>query len=161
MKHKLTDDEAQAWAYLGGFCTETEEKNGKTIPSRQAYYKAGSPEEQRSRQALANILRGNAPIHWRLREELANLFDPNEEDNPRQIKIAFRKRGTRTDSLRETVIASFIRDEVNTHGQTEAAFEEAAKRFGMKRSAVVRIWGRKRPTFEALGELKPLSPTKS
>ena len=140
------DDLSEARALLDGYLEE--DAKGKL---RLKYLKPGSEKERSARQALARVLRGNAPLEPQLRDSLASLLDPDPPEwQQRKIIIKARRPGGLTDHDRNTQIAYHIRDEVERGETVTAAIASAAENFAISPDMVTKIWSGYRPLLERI-----------
>jgi|SRR5579862_1526843 len=111
---------------------------------RRKYLELGSGMEQEARRALARLLRTNQ-LNMQLREELASLFDP-DQDSPgwqqRGIKITNRRRGRSLDHIAATEILQHIADVVRSGLSKNKAFVSAAEKYSISEEMAKRIWQR-------------------
>lgn len=104
------------------------------------------------RQALAMMLRSNAPLSRYVREALAdNIAVDDEAPWPRKIEFGFRQEGKRRDLRFEGAITSFIERHLIDSGKVEVGIEAAIKEFGLEERMVWRYWSRYAKAMEAMG----------
>src|SRR5262249_15743149 len=91
-----------AWTLLIGFVDEARQR------PETRYLVKGRAEEVEARRAIARLLGSKYPLDPQLRDQLANLFDPDLLWEQRTIEFVFRRQGTPTDHIRNTRIAPII-----------------------------------------------------
>jgi hypothetical protein len=105
------------------------------------------------RQALAMLLRSNAPLSRHVREELADHIAVDDVAPwPRKIEFGFRQEGKRPDLRFEGAITSLVERHLRDGGTVNDGVEAAIKEFGLEERTVRRYWGRyARAMEEAFG----------
>src|SRR4051794_32638353 len=133
-----SQDVSTARALLNGFL-----ETAGTGSVRTRYF--AESEEQDARLALCRLLRSKDPLDRQLRNHLANLFDPDPlEWEPRQIKLAFRRRGRHPDPARVTKSAMRVQEQVRNNIKVTDAIAVAAAEFSLDDEAVRKVWAASR-----------------
>jgi hypothetical protein len=131
---------------LDGFVDE-----GHQGKLRSKYLKRGEPLELEARAAMARLLRSKGPLDAQLRQHLADLFDPTAAWQARKIEFVGRRKGGKTDHVRNTQIASHIWDQVKRGVRVTKAIGNAANRFALSEDSIKKIWNIYRPHTADLG----------
>jgi hypothetical protein len=129
----------------------------------------GHPDELAARRAMVRQLRSELPLDIQLREHLANLFDPEGADSvdpqapkweQRKIIFKYRRKGPRSDYLRDTQIATDINAEMKDGKSYEDAIATASDKFGLSEDMVKKKWSKYRAHRTLLADRNdsPLPP---
>ena len=130
----LNADENLALEYFDGKFEKDD--RGKMI---HRFHEPGSEEEARSRAALIKLLRESRELSPRIRFRLADLLDPDSQEE-RTFTIANRRSGRQPHHALMKQIAWFIALKI-AHGEKMEATKEAVKElYGVSMSTVDRAW---------------------
>jgi hypothetical protein len=104
---------------------------------RLKYLKKGGPGELNARLALARLLRSDDGLDPRLRESLAELFDPTPPKwQQRKLEFAFRRRGKKTDPYANLQIFLEVVDAVKSGSVAAAAIADTAQKYRLSEELV-------------------------
>src|SRR5262249_30235093 len=87
------------------------------------YWEDKSPDENRGREALVELLRSERPLTRDLRDTLAALFDPKENGYPggeRRLLFELRRVGNRKETILHSSVAQHIYDAAKCGGGVKA-----------------------------------------
>jgi hypothetical protein len=115
------------------------------------YWEDKSPDENRGREALVELLRSERPLTRDLRNTLAALFDPKENDYPggeRRLLFELRQVGNPKETFLHSSVAQHIYDAAKCGAGVKAGIDGAIDKFGLQERHVWGIWQRYRPTME-------------
>jgi hypothetical protein len=150
MAREIQTDLESARVLLDGL-VETDER-GRL---RLRYFKEGSPDELNARRALATLLRSGEELDHRLRESLAELFDPAPpERQQRKLAFAFRRRGKKTDHYANTQIFVEVHAAIKSGSTVTAAIADIAEEYCRSAELVKKIWSQYRRKY-------PVDPRRS
>jgi hypothetical protein len=117
---------------------------------RLKYLKDGSPDELLARRALATLLRSREGLNYRLRESLAELFDPTPHAlQQRKLTFAFRRRGKTTDHYANAQVFVEVYEAIRSGSKTAEAIADIAERFDIGEDLVKRLWLKYRRVYQA------------
>ena len=119
----------------------------------EQYWEDKCPDENRGREALAELLRSERPLTRDLRDTLAVLFDPKENQYPggeRRLLFKLRRVGNRKETILHSSVAQHIYDAAKCGGGVKAGIDSAIDEFGLQERNVWLIWKRYRPTMESV-----------
>jgi hypothetical protein len=128
------------------------------------YWRDKSSDENRGREALAELLRSGRPLTRDLRDTLAALFDPSENHYPggeRRLLFEVRaKKGKKKSKPPKTILHSSVAHHIyaiaKSGASIGAAVEDATQKFGLQERMIKRIWSQYRSTEEHIfGALPP------
>jgi len=129
-------------------------KRGKNGRESHFYLKNNSAEENEAREILCNLLRSGRPLTQYIRDLLAALFDPREDQHPaiaRRIVFKHRPGGKpQNEAFNHTLIATHVYEAVKNGATVESGVETAITKFGLKERQIRKIWGRYRAVLETL-----------
>jgi hypothetical protein len=115
------------------------------------YWEDKSPDENRGREALVELLRSERPLTRDLRDTLAALFDPKENHYPggeRRLLFELRGVGNRKETILHSSVAQHIYEAAKGGAGVKAGIDSAIDEFGLQERNVWRIWKLYRPTLE-------------
>jgi hypothetical protein len=115
------------------------------------YWEDKSPDENRGREALVELLRSKRPLTRVLRDTLAALFDPKENYYPgaeRRLLFELRRVGNPKETILHSSVAQHIYDAAKGGASVKAGIDSAIDEFGLQERNVRRIWTLYRPTME-------------
>ena len=99
---------------------------------RSRYLKDGSPDELNARVALSKLLRSDEGPNRRLRDFLAELFDPNPPARQqRKLIFAFRRPGKKTDPYANAHVFVEVATAVKSGSTAAAAIADTAQQHGI------------------------------
>jgi hypothetical protein len=138
---------------------------GYVFGQKRYYLDDGSPDDERARAALADLLRSVADWHpqWGPQSEeprnrrrvlfwLADLFAPVPHREERRLKFVRRSAGTPTNTLKNNRVAWHIYEHVWRGGTQASGIRSAAAEFKLGEQRIKKIWRALGPT---LGVLPP------
>ena len=103
-----------------------------------------------ARRALAKLLRSREGPNYRLRQSLAELFDPIPQPlQQRKLTFAFRRRGKKTDHLANTHIFMGVYEAIRSGSKTAEAIADTAEKYDISEDLVKRLWLKYRRVHDA------------
>ena len=115
---------------------------------RLRYLEEGSSGELNARVALSKLLRSDKGLNRRLRDFLAELFDPNPPARQqRKLIFAFRRPGKKTDPYANVHVFVEVATAVKSGSTAAAAIADTAQQYGISEELVKRIWLKKRKEY--------------
>jgi hypothetical protein len=120
---------------------------GAVGPKGRIYLKPNSERETLAREALARVMRQEAP-HGYFTQLVASHIYPSGRSPLIKRKIVFKHLSRGTPNVienRDAEIAAFMHEQLHTQN-LKGAIADAEKKFGRRRSTIMEIWSRFRPT---------------